>query len=139
MAAFSPTNFEFDGVEGNIKLVVHHDYVIGVDAIEFCDRRYGPARGVHVPEGFHEYNFGTAYTQATFDDYGGCFGMLLEGAAHFTGDFIEHHLPDVMAGFRVLRSGVAQADDEPRIRHVLVYLPAGYRVRNKKCSVETTR
>ena len=65
--------------------------------------------------------------------------MLLEGAAHFVGDFIEHHLPDVMAGFRVLRSGVAQADDEPRIRHVLVYLSAGYRVRNKKCSVETTR
>ena len=61
MTAFSPTNFEFDGVEGNIKLVVHHDYVVGVDAIEFCDRRYGSARGVHVPEGFHEYDLGAAY------------------------------------------------------------------------------
>ena len=40
-----------NGLRDITKALGTKDYVIGVDAIEFCDRRYGSARGIHVPEG----------------------------------------------------------------------------------------
>ena len=37
MAAFSPTNLEFNGVEGDIEFIVHNDDVVGVNTVELGD------------------------------------------------------------------------------------------------------
>jgi len=110
VAALTAAQLEPDLAEVDVEFVVNDDDVPGFDRVELRQRADVPAGLVHVGARFGEHD--RAPAEAAGGDLGAGALVHLERRIHPRREQVGDHEPDVVPGLGILRTRVAQADDQ---------------------------
>lgn len=108
MSTFSPATFEFDGVKRNIDLIVNDDQVINVDSKNLAALATGPPERFINTVGLASTMRGppTPIWPSTICDRE---EWRFEFRSHTVGQFIEHHLPNIVSIASVAGPGIPES------------------------------
>lgn len=118
MAALTTAEFELNGVEGDIQLIMNGDDPLRGDIEKFSQRGYRTTAKVHVRLWFHQDEFGAAGAEAAFRNKRSGF-MHPEIHLKTPSELIGHHETDIVPGMTVVGPGVTEPDYQPSVAHTM--------------------